>query len=226
VLCIIQARYSSKRLPGKVLKKILGTTVLERVINQVKKSKKINKIIIATSKHKSDKKIINFCKKNKINCILGPLNDVFKRFYSIIIQEHCKSFVRISADSPLLDYSLIDKAVTLFNKNRYDIITNVFPRTFPKGFSVEVINSKIILNSLLKIKKKRHQEHLTSFFYDNYKKFKIKNFYNKINYSNINLSIDNLSDFIRVENIIKFCKNKKYSLDYTLLIYKKLFNDK
>ena len=226
MLCIIQARYSSKRLPGKVLKKILGTTVLERVINQVKKSKKINKIIIATSKHKSDKKIINFCKRNKINCILGPLNNVFKRFYSIIIQEHCKSFVRISADSPLLDYSLIDKAVTLFNKNRYDIITNVFPRTFPKGFSVEVINSKIILNSLLKIKKKRHQEHLTSFFYDNYKKFKIKNFYNKINYSNINLSIDNLSDFIRVKNIIKFCKNKKYSLDYTLLIYKKLFNDK
>ena len=226
MLCIIQARYSSKRLPGKVLKKILGTTVLERVINQVKKSKKINKIIIATSKHKNDKKIINFCKRNKINCILGPLNNVFKRFYSIIIQEHCKSFVRISADSPLLDYSLIDKAVTLFNKNRYDIITNVFPRTFPKGFSVEVINSKIILNSLLKIKKKRHQEHLTSFFYDNYKKFKIKNFYNKINYSNINLSIDNLSDFIRVKNIIKFCKNKKYSLDYTLLIYKKLFNDK
>jgi spore coat polysaccharide biosynthesis protein SpsF len=226
MLCIIQARYSSKRLPGKVLKKIVGISVLERVINQVQKSKKINKIIIATSKHKSDKKIISFCKKNKINCILGPLNNVFKRFYSIIIQEHCKSFVRISADSPLFDYSLIDKAITLFNKNRYDIVTNVFPRTFPKGFSVEVINSKIILNFLLKIKKKKHQEHLTSFFYDNYKKFKIKNFYNKINYSNINLSIDNLSDFIRVKNIIKFCKNKKCGLDYTLLIYKKLFNAK
>ena len=226
MLCVIQARYSSKRLPGKVLKKILGTTVLERVISQVKRSKKINKIIIATSKHKTDKKIINFCKKNKINCIFGPLNNVFKRFYSIIIQEQCKSFVRISADSPLLDYSLIDKAVTLFNKNRYDIVTNVFPRTFPKGFSVEVIKSKIILDFLLKIKKKRHQEHLTSFFYYFYKKFKIKNFYNKINYSNINLSIDNLSDFIRVKNVIKFCKDKKYGLDYTLLIYKKLFNDK
>jgi spore coat polysaccharide biosynthesis protein SpsF (cytidylyltransferase family) len=226
VLCIIQARYSSKRLPGKVLKKILDTTVLERVVNQVKKSKKISKIIIATSKHKTDKKIINFCNKNKINCTSGPLNNVFKRFYSIIINENCKSFVRISADSPLLDYSLIDKAVNLFNKNRYDIVTNVFPRTFPKGFSVEVINSKIILNFLLKIKKKIHQEHLTCFFYENYKNFKIKNFYNKINCSNVNLSIDNLSDFIRVKNIIKFCKNKKCSLDYTLLIYKKLFNAK
>ena len=63
MLCIIQARYSSKRLPGKVLKKIFGDTILERVINQVKKSKKISKIIVATSRHKTDRKIINFCKK-------------------------------------------------------------------------------------------------------------------------------------------------------------------
>jgi spore coat polysaccharide biosynthesis protein SpsF len=226
VLCIIQARYSSKRLPGKVLKKILGTAVLKRVVQQVKKSKKISKIIIATSKHKTDKKIINFCKKNKILCISGPLNNVFKRFYSIIVHEHCKSFVRISADSPLIDPSLIDRAVTIFSKNRYDIVTNVFPRTFPKGFSVEVVNSKLILDFLLKIKKKRYKEHLTTFFYDNHNNFKIKNFYNKINNSNINLSIDSFADFIRAKSILKFCKNKNYSLNYILLIYKKLFNEK
>ena len=226
MLCIIQARYSSKRLPGKVLKKILGIAVLKRVVDQVKKSKKISKVIIATSKNKTDKKIINFCKKNKIHCISGSLNNVFKRFYSIIIHENCKSFVRISADSPLLDPSLIDKAVTLFNKKRYDIVTNVFPRTFPKGFSVEIVNSKLILDFLNKIKKKNHQEHLTSFFYDNYKNFKIKNFCNEINSSNINLSIDTFTDFMRVKNIIKFCKNKNYSLDYILLVYKKLFNEK
>lgn len=226
MLCIIQARYSSKRLQGKVLKNILGVEILKRVFQQVKKSKKISKIIIATSKHKTDKKIINFCKKNKIQCISGPLNNVFKRFYSIIVQEHCKSFVRISADSPLIDPSLIDRAVTIFSKNRYDIVTNVFPRTFPKGFSVEVINSKLILDFLLKIKKKRHKEHLTTFFYDNYNNFKIKNFYNKINNSNINLSIDSFTDFIRVKSILKFCKNKNYSLDYILLIYKKMFNEK
>jgi spore coat polysaccharide biosynthesis protein SpsF (cytidylyltransferase family) len=226
LLCIIQARYSSKRLPGKVLKKILNRTVLERVINQVNNSKKISKIIVATSNHKTDKKIINFCNKKKINCLSGPLNNVFKRFYSIIIHEHCKSFVRISADSPLLDSSLIDSAVTLFKSNKYDIVTNVFPRTFPKGFSVEVIKARIILDYLIKIKKKRHQEHLTNFFYDNFRNFKIKNFYNKINNSNINLSIDNLNDFIRIKKILKFCKNKNYSLNYILKIYKKLFNEK
>ena len=226
MICIIQARYSSKRLPGKVLKKILGITILKRVVNQVKKSKKISKIVIATSNHKTDKKIINFCNKNKINYISGPLNNVFKRFYLTIARERCKSFVRISADSPLLDSTIINKAVILFNKNRYDIVTNVFPRTFPKGFSVEVINSKIISDYLLKIKKRRHQEHLTSFFYDNYKKFKIKNFNNKINCEHINLSIDNLNDFTKVKKIIKFCRNNNCNLDYTLSIYKKLFNEK
>jgi spore coat polysaccharide biosynthesis protein SpsF (cytidylyltransferase family) len=125
-----------------------------------------------------------------------------------------------------MDPCLIGRAVTLFKKNRYDIVTNVFPRTFPKGFSIEVINSKIILDFLLKIKKKKHKEHLTSFFYDNYKNFKIKNFYNKKNSSDINLSIDNFTDFIRVKNILKFCKKRNFSLDYILFIYKKLFNEK
>jgi spore coat polysaccharide biosynthesis protein SpsF (cytidylyltransferase family) len=226
VLCIIQARYSSKRLPGKVLKKIFGLTILERVINQVKKSKKIKKIIVATSDHKTDKKIITLCQKNNIDCISGSLNNVFKRFHLAVNSQQYKSFVRVSADSPLIDPSLIDRVVSLYNKNRYDIVTNVFPRTFPKGFSVEVINSKIILDFLNKIKKKKHQEHLTSFFYDNYKNFKIKNFYNKSDLSYYNLSVDNLNDFIRVKSIIKFCKNKNYDLDRILLVYNKLFYEK
>ena len=148
MLCIIQARCSSKRLPGKVLKKISGLSILERVFNQVKKSKKIKRIIIATSNHKTDKKIIKFCKIKNINCFVGPLNDVFKRFYLIAKNQNYKSFVRVSADSPFVDPKLIDRAVTIYNKKNYDIVTNIFPRTFPKGFSVEVIRSKIILNSV------------------------------------------------------------------------------
>ena len=226
MLCIIQARYSSKRLAGKVLKKILGLTILERVVNQVRKSKKIKKIIVATSNHKTDKKIIQLCQKNNIDCISGSLNNVFKRFHLIVNSENCKSFVRISADSPLIDPFLIDRAVNLYNKNKYDIVTNVFPRTFPKGFSVEVINSKIILDFLIKIKKKKHQEHLTSFFYDNYNNFKIKNFYYKSDVSYVNLSVDNLNDFKRVKSIIKFCKNKNCDLDHILLVCNQLFYEK
>lgn len=222
MLCIIQARCSSKRLPGKVLKKISGLSILERVFNQVKISKKIKRIIIATSNHKTDKKIIKFCKIKNINCFVGPLNDVFKRFYLIIKNQNYKSFVRVSADSPFIDPKLIDKAVTIYNKKNYDIVTNIFPKTFPKGFSVEVIRSKIILNSIQKIKKKVHKEHLTSYFYRNYKKYKIKNFFNNVNYNNLNFSIDSKNDFTKAKKIAKNIRNRGFTLNDILKISQKI----
>ena len=122
MLCIIQARYSSKRLPGKVLKKILGNTVLQRVVNQVKKSKKISKIIIATSKHKTDKRIINFCNKNKIHCTSGPLNNVFKRFYlsdianqyDVVVDSKIFKNYKKGASSIIQQCPLNDKTLSFF----------------------------------------------------------------------------------------------------------------
>lgn len=226
MLCIIQARHSSKRLPGKVLKKIYNVNVLERVFNQVKKASLIDNIIVATSNHKSDEKIVKFCKKKNISFFCGTLNNVFKRFYLIIKDQNCSSFVRISADSPFIDPQLINKAINIFSKKKYDIVTNVFPRTYPKGFSVEVIRSDLILNSFSNIKNKMHQEHLTSFFYKNFKKYRIKNFYNKPDQSNLNFSIDDKNDFIRAKKIIKFHKYKNYNLESLLKTYKSLFDEK
>lgn len=226
MLCIIQARYSSKRLPGKVLKKIYGTELLKRVYNQVKKSKKIKKIIIATSNSNNDKKIVFFCKKNNFDFFCGPLNNVFKRFYLIIKKESCKSFVRVSADSPFIDPKIIDKAINLSNYKKYDIVTNVFPRTFPKGFSVEVIKSKILKKFLYKIKNRDDQEHLTKYFYKNYNKFKIYNIFNKSNLAEINLSIDTDNDLIIAKKIIKVCKKNNFTVNDIVKEYKKIIYDK
>ena len=226
MLCIIQARYSSKRLPGKVLKKIYNTELLKRVYNQVKKSKKIKKIIIATSNSNIDKKIVFFCKKNKFDFFCGPLNNVLKRFNLIIKKESYDSFVRISADSPFIDPKIIDKAINLFNNKKYDIVTNVFPRTFPKGFSVEVIKSKILKKFFFRIKNIDDQEHITKFFYRNYNKFKIYNIFNRSNLAEINLSIDTNNDLIMAKKIIKMCKKNNFDLKDIVKAYKKIIYDK
>ena len=84
MLCILQARMSSKRLPGKSLKLIRGKEVLQLVYDQISKSKYISKIIIATSKHATDNKIYSFCKKRNIPVFRGSLNNVASRFYNII----------------------------------------------------------------------------------------------------------------------------------------------
>ena len=85
--------------------------------------------------------------------------------------------MRISADSPLIDPVIIDKAIKIFNsqKKKYDIITNVFPRSYPKGQSVEIIKTAKLRYFLSKFNKEQ-KEHVTKYFYKNYKNFMIKNF--------------------------------------------------
>ena len=203
MLAIIQARTSSKRLKGKVLKKINKKTLLDRVVNKVSQSRKISKIIIATSLDKSDNSIVTFCKNRKIEFFRGDLNNVYERYFQVLKKTKLKSFIRICADSPFIDPHLIDKGINFFNSGKYEIVTNVCPRSFPKGQSIEIFNSKIFMKNSLKIKKKRDKEHVTEYFYDNFKKFKLKNFkYNK-NCSKLNLSVDNHKDMIVARKIAK-----------------------
>lgn len=199
--CFIQARYSSKRLRGKVLKKFGKLTLIEILIKRLKRCKKINKIIVLTSNTKDDKKIVNLCRKNKIDFYCGPLNNVFFRFKKAIKKYEPKKIIRISADSPLLDWRIIDKMIHLSKKNNtYDIISNIKKRSFPKGQSVEILKSEIFnLNSNLLTSDQR--EHVTKFFY-NKKNYKILNYESKKNYKNYNLSIDNYDDYSIVSKLI------------------------
>ena len=107
MLAIIQARVNSKRFPEKVLNKINDHTVLEQVINQVNAVFPRNKIIVATSKGKKDLKICQICKRKGVRYFRGDLNNVAKRFYSILKKSNSKSFIRICADSPFIDPILV-----------------------------------------------------------------------------------------------------------------------
>lgn len=202
IAILIQARYNSKRLPGKVCLKILDKELLLHVYNNCKKSC-LKKIYVITSKNKSDKPIIDLCKKNKIKYFKGSLTNVYLRYLQAIKKFKLDGFVRITGDSPLVNYKIIDKAIKKFSKKKHDIITNVLPRSFPIGQSVEVIDSKIFINNYKNILKKDEKEHITKYFYKNKKDFKIINLKNKRNESKKNLSINTKKDFFKIENIIK-----------------------
>ena len=118
-LAIIQARMSSKRLPGKVLKKINGIPILEIVYYRLKKVKKIDKICIATSRRNSDKKIVDFCKKNKIEFFAGNLNNVLSRFKFLVNKYLPRYIIRITADNPFFDKDVLSKQINLIKK--YDL---------------------------------------------------------------------------------------------------------
>ena len=92
--------------------------------------------------------------------------------------------------------------ISLSKNKKFDILTNTFPRTFPKGLSVEIINTSTF-KKYYKEFNKIEKEHITSFFYNNFKRFIIKNYKSKKNLSNINLSVDTKKDLINISRIIK-----------------------
>ena len=212
MLAIIQARCNSRRFANKILTKIYGKPLIKHVICRVQKAKKITKIVVATSKNKTDDKLVEYLKKIKVQYYRGNLDNVAQRM--VHAAEHQKKlyFLRINGDSPLIDPNIIDKAILIFRKNKnYDLITNVFPRTFPKGQSVEIIRTQV-LKKHLKNMNKIEKEHITQYIYKNSNSFLIKNFVNKKKIKFIKTAIDSKRDLVNILKNIKKNEFENYSI--------------
>ena len=120
ILFIIQARMSSKRLPGKVLAKIKDqTTILDLILRRLKKLSYFKKkYIIATSNQSTDIPLIEYCKKKKINYYAGSLENVALRFFQIIKNKKISFFIRINGDSPFIDPTIINKILIFAKKKK------------------------------------------------------------------------------------------------------------
>lgn len=201
MIAIIQARMSSMRLPGKILMKLGSEEILLRVYRQVSKAINPSNVYVATSTDITDDLTANFCLRNNIRFYRGSLNNVVERFSMIVNETNASSFIRISADSPLIDVGIISRAIEIFNNSdeSVDLVTNVFPRTFPKGQSVEIVRSRSFLKLLSYDLTEAQKEHLTSYFYDNSVFFRILNFKNITCQREINQSVDTAEDLYRLE---------------------------
>ena len=115
IICIVQARYNSYRFIGKVLKKInKNLSVLEFLIKRLKKSKLIDKLVIATSNNPKDYPIIKICKKMGIAYYVGSEKNVLDRFYKANRKYSGDIIVRVTSDCPLMDPILIDDFIKIF----------------------------------------------------------------------------------------------------------------
>jgi len=211
---IIQARLGSKRLPGKVLKKINGKTILEYVINRLKKTKLSNNIIVATTNREEDKKIIKVAKKANCHTFRGSTNNVLNRYYKAAVHYKVKNIVRITSDCPLIDPKIINKVYFFYLKNNYDYVSNkIFP-TYPIGMGLEILNFRSLKKTNRLTTSSYDKEHVTPYIYKNPKKFKIKNIGLKKKLLNYRIVLDYKEDFKLISNILKHF-NKQIK-DFTL----------
>jgi len=212
ILCILQARMWSTRLPGKILKKIKKKTLIEYEIDRIKRSKYIDKIVIATSKNQSDDILEILCKKININCYRWEEEDVLKRFFDCSNKYNDYNIiVRLTWDCPLIDPEIINKTIEKFLKSWVDYCSNIEPETFPDWLDVEVFTKKSLENAYLNAKLPSEREHVTPFIRKHSSK---TNYANPINYSNFRLTVDEKEDFDLIKTLIEKVWPDKWYLDY------------
>jgi len=195
---------TSSRYPGKMLAPFLGKPIFANVVDRIKKSKVNLKIILATSNHRTDDPLALYAKNLGVDVVRGSLEDVMTRFIQTLRKFECEAFFRICGDSPLLYPILFEKAFAIYNQGNYDLVTNIYPKTFPPGMSVELIKTKTFIKTENMIKNVEDREHITQYFYKKSKEFKIYNIENKNFFDpNLNLALDKPEDLKKLEECYK-----------------------
>jgi len=198
---VIQARMSSKRLPGKSLALINDMPLLGFLLQRLKGTQQADLLAVATSDDVTDQPIVAFCHEQGIPCYSGSLHDVAGRMISAARYFDLDAFVRICGDSPLIDHRLVDLAIGLFRENQPDMVTNLLPRSFPKGQSIEVIATGLMERVLPLLATSDQHEHLTSWMYEHQDELRICCFSSGMDWSEVQMSVDTPEDLERVRRL-------------------------
>lgn len=199
---LIQARMSSKRLPGKSLVQISGVPLLGFLQMRLQGARQADLVAVATSDDTSDLPIVSYCREQGVPCYTGSLHDVAGRMLAAARHFELDAFVRICGDSPLIDYRLVDQAISLFRDSLPDMVTNLLPRSFPKGQSVEVIATELMERVLPLLTTAEQHEHLTGWMYEHQDIVRICRFGSGLACSEVQMSVDTADDLEQARRLV------------------------
>jgi len=216
IVAIIQARTNSTRLPNKILKKTNHKTILEHLVERIRHSKKIDRIIVATTVNKHDDIIVDLCKKNNIEIIRGSEEDVLGRYYQASNFAKADIVVRLTSDNPLLDHRIVDHAIEIFLEKKCDFVSNysLDHTTYPHGFAVEVMSAKALEEANNEAKKPSDREHVVFFIKNQPNRFKIFQFDSESDFSDIRVTLDYQEDLEVISTIFNelYPKNPDFKM--------------
>lgn len=197
---VLQARMGSERLPGKVLAPLAGRAPLDWLLERLAHGRELDTVVVATSDTAEDDPIAEHCERAGVACFRGSLHDVAARMLGAAEAHELEAVARVNADSPLLDQRLVDHGVQLMRAGEPDLVTNVRPRTFPPGQSVEVFRTAALRAALTGDVGLDEREHVTGPLYDG--GFRVLRFEAERPRTDVALTLDTAADHARLEAIL------------------------
>ncbi len=201
----------STRLPGKVLMEVNDRPLLAYQLDRISKSKKLDRVVVATSTLEKDDVIGAFCKDYGIDCYRGSENDVMSRYYECCKQYNPDTVVRMTADCPLIDPEIIDAVVQKFEDDNVDYCANTVPpetSKFPDGSDIEVFSIKALEMANTEVQDEYRREHVTFQFWQD-EKYVSSQYTQEKDWSKYRITVDYPEDFEVVEYIFKELNSKK-----------------
>lgn len=201
ILGILQARTGSSRLPNKVLKSLLGEPMLARQIERLKRCKRLDQLLVATSDQPEDCAIARLCQQLDIPCFCGPLDDVLLRFYLAAQPYSPTHVVRLTGDCPLADPALIDELITLHLAGEYDYSSNCGDPSYPDGLDAEIMSGATLATLQEEATTQTEREHVTYYIRRHPEQFSIGELRRTPSLAHLRWTVDETADFALVERI-------------------------
>ncbi len=200
-LAIIQARMSSTRLPGKVLQPLNGAPLLQRMVERVSQSRLLDGCLVATSTDRSDNLIAECCRDLGITCRRGSLNDVLDRFYRAAFTRLPNHVVRLTADCPLIDPTLIDDVLRAYQRAPYGYYGNTIERSYADGLDIEVFPFANLRIAWQEATRPEEREHVTPFLWRNPQRFRPGSYLDTVNREHWRWTVDEPRDLQFVQRV-------------------------
>ena len=210
-VAIVQARMNSTRLPGKVLLKVNNKPLLAYQLDRMANSKRIDKIIVATSELEVDDIIVDFCIDYGIEVYRGSESDVMGRYHDCAKKYLADVIIRVTADCPLIDPEIIDKVIEKFEQDKVDYCGNTVPpqtSQFPDGSDVEVFTMQALKKAHLEVNDIHFREHVTFQFWQD-TQYKISQMRQEKDWSSYRFTVDYPEDFEVMRYLLNQIRSKK-----------------
>lgn len=223
-VAIIQARYSSTRLPGKILKKIAGKEILGHVLDRLGYCRNIDKIVVATTTNPIDDRIIEYIQQNyNIDVFRGSESNVLDRYYKAATEYKADLIIRVTSDSPLIDPCVVDFIVSIAENKGYDYVSNSLTPTLPDGLDVESMTYHALAKAWMYVRNPEEREHVTPYIRMHPKRFRLANINFTKDCSSLCWAVDTPADLEFIAALSKeldFLNPKNFAFQNVLSVIK------
>ena len=202
VLAIVQARTSSSRMPGKVLRKILGKPMIVHELERLKNCRTIDKIVLATSVDASDTELAETVRAAGWDVYRGSLDDLLDRYVQCAAAYGATHVVRITGDCPLIDPAIVDRVVAAHLAHGNDYTSNTLGRvTYPDGLDTEIMTVAALAQAGCEAHLASEREHVTQYLIKHSELFRQEGIENDVDLSAERWTVDEPEDFAFVTRI-------------------------